>query len=170
VLSYLSIYLSIYIIYLSVLFPARSKTYTSCAVNHAQGQGQGRTQFCKCTKTNYSQFTYSLFFLKPILRTTNVYLKLYSTCLQYIQSFQPDDSDRTVSSGTPDTFICSCFEPESESDLDLDLTWSSDTLDTLSFLHKENPRFCLSTSSEDEEDPGHSGPAVDEVFQDQQKD
>jgi len=87
-----------------------------------------------------------------VLRTST----LNYTCLQFIQSFQPDESDRTVSSGTPDTFICSCFEPESESDLDLDLPWS--------------PRFCLSTSSEDEEDPGHSGPAVDEVFQDQQKD
>jgi hypothetical protein len=101
-----------------------------------------------------------------VLRTST----LNYTCLQFIQSFQPDESDRTVSSGTPDTFICSCFEPESESDLDLDLPWSSDTAETLAFLHKENPRFCLSTSSEDEEDPGHSGPAVDEVFQDQQKD
>ena len=70
-----NLYLSI--IYLSILFPALySKTYTSCAVDHAQGQGQGRTQFCKCTKTNYSQFTYS-HTLKSILRTTNVYFKLY---------------------------------------------------------------------------------------------
>ena len=70
-----NLYLSI--IYLSILLPALySKTYTSCAVDHAQGQGQGRTQFCKCTKTNYSQFTYS-HTLKSILRTTNVYFKLY---------------------------------------------------------------------------------------------
>jgi hypothetical protein len=32
----------------------------------------------------------------------------------------------------------------------LDLTWSSDTLETLAFLHKNG---FLSTSSEDEEDP-----------------